>query len=223
MSIIDLNTVSVEEHTSMTRYLTDSLFRSSGGKHGPMVIHILCYDQLETLTPLFLSTMLLDAILDEVFNDPYIDRRSIKIDYKGRSQGRREYEINMKLLTGLISQILKVSSEDTMHFVFSGMRPLPLDDEQRIGLARFMIDMGQLMRTVRTTFPEKDNKMVKCIFSGNYLFGCMYHHLESEKEHRRGKPEEDIFRQMLMLQFDEHGDWRKRYYQRIRFQKPARS
>jgi hypothetical protein len=212
MSIIDLNTESEDEHTIMSRFLIDSLFESSGGKHGPMVIYIFCYDQLEMLTPLILSTILLQVILNELFNDSYKDWNSIKVDYNGRFQDWREYEITMEILKVLISQVLEDYPEDTMHFVFGGMRPFDLDEDQRLSLARFMIDMGRLVRTV---LPGGDKRKVKCTFSGNVLFECLSHHLESEKAQRRGNPkEEEIFRQMLMLAFDRHGEWENIWFRR---------
>lgn len=214
MSIIDLNTVSRDDHISITQFLISSLFYSSGGTRGPMIIHIFCYDEPDMLTPLNLSVILLQSILKKLYKDSHIDRKSIRIACNGSGQDMREYEITMEILRVLISRILKDYPEDTMHFVFGGIRSCYLTEGQQLSLARFMIDMGGLVRSV---LPRGDMRKVKCTFSGNALSECVLPHLRREEEQRRGLPQQEaIFRQMLMLALykDRYQNF---YYERVRF------
>lgn len=216
MSIIDLHTKSIDDHKIIARFLAETLFESSSKDCGVMVVQLFFYDELKMLTPLTLGSILLDAVLAKILASSYRHWDPIIVYYKRRGQGIYEYHIIMTVLKALISRFLEECHQYTMHFVFSGIRPLHMGDEQRLSLARFMIDMG---RFVRTVLPEGSKRKVKCVFSGDALFGCLFHHLESEKEQTKGNPEEtDIFRQMLMLDWDKNGDWNN-YYQRVRFRK----
>lgn len=214
ISIIDVNTESKEDHISITKLLQKSLSERSGGRREPMVIHIFCYEELKMLTPLYLSIILLQSILKRFYRNPDVDWKSIKVISTRNDKNWREYEITIELLKVLISQILEDHPEETMHFVFSGICPSYIDEEERLSLARFMIEMGQI---VRNALPQGDMRMMKCAFSGDGLFQYVFRHLELEKAQRRCIPEqEEIFRQMLMLTFCEDAN-QNNYYERIRF------
>lgn len=214
MSIIDLKTDSEADHLNITRFLKSSLLHSSGGTRKPMIIHIFCYHGSQMLTPLHLSVILLQSILKRLYRNRYIDWKPIEVVCNGIGQNWVDYEITMELLKVLISRVLKDYPEDTMHFVFGGIRSSHLDEKQRLGLARFMIAMGGLVRAV---LPQGDMGKVKCAFSRNALFEGVLPYLESEREKTRGVPEqEEIFGQMLMLALYKDG-CQNFYYERVRF------
>lgn len=200
MAIIDLDTDSLYDHGTITKFLSDSLI-GSPPKSEVMLIHIYCYDKVKMVTPLYLSIALLDSLLKILSTEPYKDCLSIKVGDEARQYYRKNYQTIWELLGELISRVCEKRPEETMHFIFSGIRPRDTDEGHRLALARFIIDMGHLLNTA---LPTQDKREIKCVFGGNLLFGCLLYHLQAEKEKKRGEPKEKkIFRQILMLKWDQ--------------------
>lgn len=196
--IIDLDTSSAYEHGIITTYIADSLVNSSP-KSGVMLIHISCYGKVEMLTPFCLSTALLQFVMDLLPPESFGDCLSIKVGIQATQNKTKYYEPTMQLLEASIS-LLEKHQKKTMHFIFSGIQPCDTDEDQRLALARFIIDMGRLASTV---LPKGEERMVKCVFCGDILFGCLLDDLKSEKKVKCYDPEEqEIFRKILMLKWD---------------------
>jgi hypothetical protein len=216
MSIIDLNGDSKEDHNTMAAYLENSLYDSKPREeHKVWIVHLSCYAEPMRITPLALSIILREGILKKIGMVPSKENEDwgpIRLDPK-KSRRKTGYETIMELVRRLIRQVLKMFPGNTLHFVFSGLRLGKLQDEQRLSLIRFMIDMAQLGRDV--VDPIKDERTVKCIFCGTGLPGSLslLKYLAQDKEQlmQGGSSKGDIIvdsicNQTLMLKW-ENDEW----------------
>jgi hypothetical protein len=118
-----------------------------------------------------------------------------------------DYQKTMEVLQALIYRILKRCPENTIHFVFTGIKRMKLDHWQLQELACFVIDMARL---VKTALPIQGDRMMKCIFCGDGLldFSYLFDYLEQHKQRLEAGSEEvqeeikDIFEKMLMLDWN---------------------
>lgn len=198
ISIIDMDTNSEYEHRIITTYIANSLVDSSP-KSGSMLIHIYCHEKVEMMTPFCLTSALLRFFMDMLSPDSFGDCLSIKVGDQATQNETKYYDPTMQLLEASVSLLLEKYQKKTMHFIFSDMHPRHTDADHRLALSRFIIDMGHLASTV---LPRGGERMVKCVFCGDILFGCLLDDLKSEKEIRSGDPEDqEIFRKILMLKW----------------------
>lgn len=222
MCILDLDTDSPAHHEIMAGLLESRLTPDvKHTLHGGIrpdgkvwVIHIFCYDlPMKRLNPLTLSIILLESILVQL-----LTRGSTKNQDWGcfevtheptRIENSRmpDYQRTMEVLQALIHRILEKCSENTIHFIFTGIRCTKLNPRRLYQLAGFVIDMARLVRDVLSI---QDDRMVKCIFCGDglldftYLFDSLEQHkkrLEEGSEEDK-KEIEDILEKTLMLDWN---------------------
>lgn len=222
LSILDLQSKSRTDHEIMARRLdrrlTPDVQHTLDGDLGPegkvWVIHIFCYDQGRKLTPLTLSLILLESILSQIGARASTKDLVFKVNHEPtriENSTMPNYQKTMEVLQGLIYRILEKCPENTMHFIFTGIKRMdlgyPLDE-----LACFVIDMARLVRTV---LPNQNNGMVKCIFCGHdlletaYLFGYLEQHkYRLERGNQEEKEEiQDILKNMLILKWNRYDGW----------------
>jgi hypothetical protein len=217
LSLLDLRSGSRADHEIMARRL-DRRLNTLDGDLGPegkvWVIHIFCYDQGRRSTPLTLSLMLLESILSQIGARASTKDLVFKVNHEPariENSTMPNYQKTMEVLQGLIYRILEKCPENTMHFIFTGIKRMdlgyPLDE-----LACFVIDMARLVRNV---LPKQNNGMVKCIFCGHdlletsYLFGYLEQHkYQLERGNQEEKEEiQDIVKNMLILKWNRYDGW----------------
>lgn len=172
MSIIDLNYREEDEHKIVARYVEEKLCQGST----TWVIHLFCYNVSDRVTSLALSIILRRGILSKL---PKLKPSSLyekdwgicKID-PSMTADLTEYEFIMMMVANLISEVLKELPKRTIHFIFSGLRPSTMtNNEQRDGLTRFMLEMADMVKTI--SGDRDDDRMIKCVFCGDGLFDSL--------------------------------------------------